>query len=57
MLELVARGQRNAVVGQSLGMAAKTVANHLSSIFVKLQVTDRSEAIVRAREGGLGGGP
>ncbi|MGA9746797.1 MAG: response regulator transcription factor [Nocardioides sp.] len=57
VLELVARGQRNAVVGQSLGLAAKTVANHLSSIFVKLQVTDRSEAIVRAREGGLGGGP
>jgi len=34
--------------------APKTVANHISSIFSKLQVTDRSEAIVRAREQGLG---
>jgi DNA-binding NarL/FixJ family response regulator len=35
-------------------MAPKTVANHLSSIFAKLQVTDRSAAIVRARDEGLG---
>ncbi|MBA2464635.1 MAG: response regulator transcription factor [Nocardioidaceae bacterium] len=54
VLEQVARGRRNAVIGESLGMAPKTVANHLSSIFQKLQVADRSEAIVRARDGGLG---
>jgi DNA-binding NarL/FixJ family response regulator len=56
VLELVAQGRRNVAVGQALGMASKTVANHLSSIFIKLQVTDRSAAIVRARDGGLGRG-
>jgi DNA-binding NarL/FixJ family response regulator len=56
VLEEVARGRRNAAIAESLGLAAKTVANHLSSIFVKLQVSDRSEAIVRARDEGLGRG-
>ncbi|MEJ3749480.1 response regulator transcription factor [Actinomycetes bacterium KLBMP 9797] len=56
VLELVAQGRRNAAIATVLGMAPKTVANHLSSIFVKLQVTDRSAAIVRARDGGLGRG-
>jgi DNA-binding NarL/FixJ family response regulator len=58
VLDLVARGLRNAAIGERLAMAPKTVANHLYSIFAKLQVTDRSAAIVRARDGGLGrGGP
>jgi DNA-binding NarL/FixJ family response regulator len=58
VLDRVARGWRNAAIGEGLGMAPKTVANHLYSIFAKLQVTDRSAAIVRARDGGLGrGGP
>jgi DNA-binding NarL/FixJ family response regulator len=56
VLELVAQGRRNAAIAAALGMAPKTVANHLSSIFVKLQVTDRSAAIVRARDEGLGRG-
>jgi DNA-binding NarL/FixJ family response regulator len=56
VLEEVARGRRNAAIAESLGLAPKTVANHLSSIFVKLQVSDRSEAIVRARDEGLGRG-
>jgi DNA-binding NarL/FixJ family response regulator len=56
VLDLVARGWRNAAIGDRLGMAPKTVANHLYSIFAKLQVTDRSAAIVRARDGGLGRG-
>jgi DNA-binding NarL/FixJ family response regulator len=56
VLELVAQGRRNAAIGAELGMAPKTVANHLSSIFAKLQVSDRSAAIVRAREKGLGRG-
>jgi DNA-binding NarL/FixJ family response regulator len=56
VLDLVARGWRNAAIGEHLGMAAKTVTNHLSAIFAKLQVTDRSAAIVRARDGGLGRG-
>jgi DNA-binding NarL/FixJ family response regulator len=54
VLDLVARGWRNATIGERLGMAPKTVANHLYAIFAKLQVTDRSAAIVRARDGGLG---
>jgi DNA-binding NarL/FixJ family response regulator len=56
VLEMLARGRRNAAIAAELGMAAKTVANHLSSVFVKLQVADRSEAIVRARDLGLGRG-
>ena len=56
VLELVAQGRRNAAIAAALGMAPKTVANHLSSIFGKLQVPDRSAAIVRARDGGLGRG-
>jgi DNA-binding NarL/FixJ family response regulator len=56
VLELVAQGRRNAAVASALGLAPKTVANHLSSIFIKLQVTDRSAAIVRARDEGLGRG-
>ena len=54
VLELVARGRRNAAIAEQPGLAPKTVANHLSSVFVKLRVADRSEAIVRAREQGLG---
>jgi DNA-binding NarL/FixJ family response regulator len=57
VLEMLARGRRNAAIAAELGVAAKTVANHLSSVFVKLQVTDRSEAIVKARDLGLGQGP
>jgi DNA-binding NarL/FixJ family response regulator len=56
VLDLVARGWRNAAIGERLVMAPKTVANHLYSIFAKLQVADRSAAIVRARDGGLGRG-
>ena len=54
VLELVAQGKRNAAIAATLGLAPKTVANHLSSIFAKLRVTDRSAAIVRARDEGLG---
>jgi DNA-binding NarL/FixJ family response regulator len=43
-----------AAIGDRLGLAAKTVANNVSSIFAKLQVADRSQAIVRARDAGLG---
>jgi DNA-binding NarL/FixJ family response regulator len=57
VLEEVARGRRNAAIAQALGLAPKTVANHMSSIFVKLRVSDRSEAIILARDEGLGRGP
>jgi DNA-binding NarL/FixJ family response regulator len=54
VLDLVARGLGNAVIAQRLGLAPKTVRNVVSTLLVKLQVSDRSAAIVRAREAGLG---
>jgi DNA-binding NarL/FixJ family response regulator len=54
VLDLLAAGRRNSAIGQQLGLSEKTVRNHLSSILAKLQVEDRSAAIVRAREAGLG---
>lgn len=54
VLDLVAAGHRNSVIAGRLGLSEKTVRNHLSAILLKLQVEDRSAAIVRAREVGLG---
>jgi DNA-binding NarL/FixJ family response regulator len=54
VLDLVAAGKRNGEIARGLQLSEKTVRNHLSAIFTKLQVTDRSAAIVRAREAGLG---
>jgi DNA-binding NarL/FixJ family response regulator len=54
VLEHVAAGQGNAAIGQELMISLKTVRNHVSNIFTKLQVTDRAAAIVKAREAGLG---
>jgi DNA-binding NarL/FixJ family response regulator len=54
ILTLIAQGWSNAEIAQSLVISMKTVRNYISSIFSKLQVADRSQAIVRAREAGLG---
>lgn len=54
ILHLIAQGRNNTAIAEGLGLAAKTVGNHVSAIFAKLQVVTRAEAIVRAREGGLG---
>ena len=54
VLDLVAAGLSNATIAARLGLSTKTVGNHTSTIFTKLQVADRAEAIVRAREAGLG---
>ena len=54
VLTLVADGLSNDSIARRLLLTNKTVRNHLSNIFVKLQVTDRAEAIVRARRAGLG---
>ena len=56
VLDLVARGLDNLAVARRLALSDKTVRNHLSTILAKLQVADRAQAIVRAREAGLGQG-
>lgn len=55
VLELVAAGKGNAAIAHELMISLKTVRNHVSNIFTKLQVSDRSAAIVKARRSGLGG--
>ncbi len=54
ILSLIARGRTNAAIAEALYLSPKTVRNYVSNIFTKLQVADRAEAIVRAREVGLG---
>jgi DNA-binding NarL/FixJ family response regulator len=56
VLDLIAAGLPNATIATRLGLAGKTVGNHISTIFAKLQVATRAEAIVRARDAGLGRG-
>ena len=55
VLDLVAAGKGNATIAHELMISLKTVRNHVSNIFTKLQVSDRSAAIVKAREAGLPG--
>jgi len=54
VLDLLAAGLNNAGIAERMGIASKTVANNVSAIFTKLQVADRAQAIVRARDAGLG---
>jgi DNA-binding NarL/FixJ family response regulator len=54
ILDLIARGVSNPEITQQLQLSPHTVRNHISNIFSKLQVADRAEAIIRAREAGLG---
>ncbi|HEX8864602.1 MAG TPA: response regulator transcription factor [Lentzea sp.] len=55
ILVLLAGGRRNADIARSLHLSPKTVSNNLTAIFGKLQVSDRTQAVIRARERGLGG--
>jgi DNA-binding NarL/FixJ family response regulator len=54
VLDLVAAGRSNAQIAATLYLSPKTVRNNVSNVLAKLQVTDRAQAIVRAREAGLG---
>jgi DNA-binding NarL/FixJ family response regulator len=54
ILELIAQGYNNPAIANRLALSIKTVQNYVSSILNKLQVVDRYEAIIRAREKGLG---
>jgi DNA-binding NarL/FixJ family response regulator len=55
ILQLLAQGRRTADIAAALHVSPKTVSNNLTAIFGKLQVADRTAAILRAREHGLGG--
>ena len=54
ILDLIAAGRNNQEIAAELFLSLKTVRNYVSNIFTKLQVTDRAQAIIRAREAGLG---
>jgi DNA-binding NarL/FixJ family response regulator len=54
VLDLIARGKSNQEIARGLFLSLKTVRNHASNIFMKLQVADRVQAAIRAREAGLG---
>jgi DNA-binding NarL/FixJ family response regulator len=54
VLDLVAQGRANTAIATRLGLSQKTVRNHVSNILTKLQVADRAQAIVQARDAGLG---
>jgi len=54
VLELIAQGRGNQEIAGTLFLSQKTVRNHVSNIFMKLHVADRAQAIVLAREAGLG---
>ena len=56
VLDLIARGFNNHEIAGKLHVTVKTVSNHISNIFSKLHVADRAQAIIRAREAGLGKG-
>jgi DNA-binding NarL/FixJ family response regulator len=55
VLEALAGGATTSQIAARLGLSQKTVRNHLSSIFTKLRVADRTQAVIKARAHGLGG--
>lgn len=56
ILALIAAGMQNQEIADELHLSVKTVRNYVSNILGKLQVVDRAQAMVRARESGLGQG-
>lgn len=55
VLQLIAQGENNQTIADQLALSPKTIRNYISNIFSKLQVADRAQAIVKARDAGLGG--
>lgn len=56
ILEEMARGRANPQIARSLGVSEKTVRNNVSTVFTKLAVASRAEAVARARDAGVGSG-
>ena len=54
VLKLIAEGLNNSEIAAQLHITSKTVSNHISNIFSKLQVANRAQVIVKAHEAGLG---
>jgi DNA-binding NarL/FixJ family response regulator len=54
ILDLIAQGEDNAGIARRLVLSPNTVRNYISNIYSKLQVADRAQAIIRAREAGIG---
>src|SRR5215212_9991803 len=54
ILSLVAQGKSNQEIARQLFVSLKTVRNHVSNILLKLQVADRAQAVIRARDAGMG---
>jgi DNA-binding NarL/FixJ family response regulator len=54
ILGMIARGTSNTEIAEELTLSPKTVSNHVSNIFAKLQVVDRAQAVLRAQQAGIG---
>jgi DNA-binding NarL/FixJ family response regulator len=54
VLQLIAKGENNQAIAALLHISPRTVGNHISNIFSKLHVTDRAQAIIKARSAGMG---
>ncbi|MFI9561055.1 response regulator [Nonomuraea endophytica] len=54
ILEMITQGMRNEEIAHRLVLSLKTVRNHVSNVYAKLQVADRAQAIIRARNAGVG---
>jgi DNA-binding NarL/FixJ family response regulator len=54
ILQLIGQGRTNEAIAEQLVLSLKTVRNHVANICGKLQVADRAQAVIRAREAGLG---
>lgn len=53
ILQLIAQGYKNSEIAERLVLSEKTVRNHITNIFSKMQVADRAQAIIKARDAGL----
>jgi DNA-binding NarL/FixJ family response regulator len=54
ILALIAQHLNNPEIARRLQLSPKTIRNHVSNVFAKLQVADRAQAIIRAHQAGLG---